>query len=44
MITLGFEKYVEPLKVYLSRYRESSGLINPPRDDLPKTKDEDVLG
>jgi nuclear transcription Y subunit beta len=23
MSTLGFEKYVEPLKVYLSRYRES---------------------
>jgi hypothetical protein len=23
MSTLGFEKYVEPLKVYLARYRES---------------------
>ena len=47
MVTLGFEKYVEPLKVYLGRYRETSGLTNPPRDerpDLPKTKDEDVLG
>lgn len=23
MSTLGFEKYVEPLKIYLTRYRES---------------------
>ena len=47
MITLGFEKYVEPLKVYLGRYRESSGLTTSTRDerpDLPRTKDEDVLG
>ena len=25
MSTLGFEEYVEPLKVYLHRYRESEG-------------------
>lgn len=47
MVTLGFEKYAEPLKVYLGRYRESSGLINLPRDeraDLPRTNEEDLLG
>jgi len=25
MATLGFEDYVEPLKVYLSKYREVEG-------------------
>jgi len=47
MVTLGFEKYVEPLKVYLGRYRESSGLLNPQRDERPEApgaKDEDLLG
>jgi nuclear transcription Y subunit beta len=47
MVTLGFEKYVEPLKVYLGRYRESSGLTILPRGeraDLPRTNEEDLLG
>ncbi|MBA0804194.1 hypothetical protein Gohar_014341 [Gossypium harknessii] len=25
MATLGFEDYIDPLKIYLSRYREMSG-------------------
>ena len=31
MSTLGFDKYVEPLKVYLAKYRESVKLEKPDR-------------
>lgn len=39
MMTLGFEKYVEPLKVYLSKYRESGGIPPQAREERP-----DLLG
>jgi len=32
MSTLGFDKYVEPLKIYLSRYRESVKGEKPDKD------------
>eukprot|EP00612_Vaucheria_litorea_P004413 CAMPEP_0171464638 /NCGR_PEP_ID=MMETSP0945-20130129/7898_1 /TAXON_ID=109269 /ORGANISM="Vaucheria litorea, Strain CCMP2940" /LENGTH=167 /DNA_ID=CAMNT_0011991809 /DNA_START=224 /DNA_END=727 /DNA_ORIENTATION=+ len=38
MSTLGFDKYVEPLKVYLSKYRES---VKVDRPEKKSRKDED---
>lgn len=39
MSTLGFEEYVEPLKVYLHKYRETEGekATNAKQGDTPKT-------
>ena len=38
MSTLGFEEYVEPLKVYLHKYRETEGekATNARQGDTPK--------
>lgn len=35
MSTLGFDKYVEPLKVYLNKYRESVRGDKPYKDPVP---------
>jgi nuclear transcription Y subunit beta len=44
MSTLGFEEYVEPLKVYLHKYRETEGekgaLINKSSGDPTSGKKE----
>jgi nuclear transcription Y subunit beta len=44
MSTLGFEEYVEPLKVYLHKYRETEGekgaLINKSSGDSASGKKE----
>ena len=39
MTTLGFERYVEPLKTYLIKYRESGGVPPLPREpDLDSSR------